>query len=87
MTAGGNKLYRPFDSWAGRVGEKKKHLWQGHLYKKKKIIMPLPKKKVHLRLVGQKGKRASYPEQKKNIMHTVLHATHFQYTKGLKQKS
>ena len=49
--------------------------------------MPLPKKKVHLRLVGQKGKRASYPEQKKNIMHTVLHATHFQYTKGLKQKS
>ena len=26
--------------------------------------MPLPKKKVHVRLVGQKGKRASYPEQK-----------------------
>ena len=46
MTAGGNKLYRPFDSWAGRVGEKKKHLWQGHFYKKKKtFIMPLPKKK------------------------------------------
>ena len=79
MTAGGNKLYRPFDSWAGRVGEKKKASVARALV--------LPKKKVHLRLVGQKGKRASYPEQKKNIMHTVLHATHFQYTKGLKQKS